>query len=386
MYALFAIVISLNGSSAFAYPVTLAWDPPTTNADGTPLTDLAGYKVYYGIQPCNGIPPCNYNHKFNIGNATTYTVTNLTEGVTYYFATTAYDTSGNESDYSNEVPFAKYFLTINKSGTGKGTVTSSPTGINCGSDCKEAYNVGKVVTLTAAYDVGSIFTGWSGGNCSGTGTCSITMNATTTMTANFDVQRPVTVTSPNGGEIVASGSTYTILWDATTEVVKFNLMYSVDNGLTWVPIANKVTGTSYPWIVPEPWGNKKACFVRVIGYDASGATVVSDRSDSAFTIEVVKLGTPNGGKTYTPGDPLTITWTTNATKKSVAKVKLFYTKDGGATWNLITTLTGNPGSYPWTVPPVIKTRTNCKVKVVLRDESGNILGADSSDDYFIIQL
>ena len=33
---------------AFSAEVTLSWDPPTTNADGTPLTDLAGYKVYYG--------------------------------------------------------------------------------------------------------------------------------------------------------------------------------------------------------------------------------------------------------------------------------------------------------------------------------------------------
>ncbi len=90
------LVSLLFVSHAFAYDVTLSWDPPTTNADGTPLTDLAGYKVYYGN--ASG----NYTSNLDVGNVTTYTVTGLQPG-TYYFAVTAYDTSGNESDFSNEV-------------------------------------------------------------------------------------------------------------------------------------------------------------------------------------------------------------------------------------------------------------------------------------------
>ena len=76
--------------------VTLQWDAPTTNVDGTPLTDLAGYKVYYGNESGN------YTNNIDVNNITTYEITNLADG-TYYFAVTAYDTSGNESDYSNEV-------------------------------------------------------------------------------------------------------------------------------------------------------------------------------------------------------------------------------------------------------------------------------------------
>jgi hypothetical protein len=75
---------------------TLTWDPPTTNADGTPLTDLAGYKIYYGTLTRN------YTKVINVGNVTTYTIENLNPD-TYYFAVTAYDNSGNESGYSNEV-------------------------------------------------------------------------------------------------------------------------------------------------------------------------------------------------------------------------------------------------------------------------------------------
>ena len=83
--------------AAHAGQAILSWDPPTTNADGTNLTDLAGYKVYYGSTSGN------YNTVIDAANVTSYTVTNLTNNATYYFATTAYDTSANESGYSNEV-------------------------------------------------------------------------------------------------------------------------------------------------------------------------------------------------------------------------------------------------------------------------------------------
>ncbi|MFH0932827.1 MAG: fibronectin type III domain-containing protein, partial [Nitrospirota bacterium] len=180
LYTLFIIVISLNASVAFAsYNATLSWKAPTTNADGTPLDDLAGYYVYYGTQSQN------YDHKNKVGNVKTYTVANLADGDPYYCAVTAYDTSGNESKPSNEVSIIRYTLTVNKSGTGEGTVTSSPSGINCGSDCKEAYKSGTVVTLSATADTGSNFTGWSGGGCEGNGQCVVTINATKTVTANF---------------------------------------------------------------------------------------------------------------------------------------------------------------------------------------------------------
>ena len=73
---------------------TLTWTAPATNTDGTALTDLAGYNVYYGTSAGN------YTNKINAGNVTTYTVSNLAAG-TYYFAVTAYSSTGQESAYSN---------------------------------------------------------------------------------------------------------------------------------------------------------------------------------------------------------------------------------------------------------------------------------------------
>ena len=78
-----------------------------------------------------------------------------------------------------------FALTVGKAGTGSGTVTSSPAGINCGSDCSESYASGTSVTLTASAAGGSTFAGWSGA-CSGTGTCSVSMTAARSVTATFN--------------------------------------------------------------------------------------------------------------------------------------------------------------------------------------------------------
>ena len=77
-------------------------------------------------------------------------------------------------------------LSVTKSGTGLGTVTSAPAGINCGATCSASYVLGTVVTLTAAPTAGSTFAGWSGGGCAGTGTCVVTVNSATTVNAQFD--------------------------------------------------------------------------------------------------------------------------------------------------------------------------------------------------------
>ena len=72
---------------------TLTWIAPSTNVDGTLLTTLAGYKVYYGTTP-------GVYTSVDIGDVNSYRIVGLTKGQTYYFTVTAYDTSGNESDYA----------------------------------------------------------------------------------------------------------------------------------------------------------------------------------------------------------------------------------------------------------------------------------------------
>ena len=75
-------------SNCVAANVQLAWNANTES-------NLAGYKIYYGTSSAN------LNSSVNAGNVTTYTVTGLTLGTTYYFAATAYNTAGSESGFSN---------------------------------------------------------------------------------------------------------------------------------------------------------------------------------------------------------------------------------------------------------------------------------------------
>jgi len=78
--------------------VTLQWQPPTENTDGTPLTDLAGYRIYYGVDPAE------LSSLIELPNPglTTYVVEELTPS-TWYFAMTSVNDQGQESDLSNQL-------------------------------------------------------------------------------------------------------------------------------------------------------------------------------------------------------------------------------------------------------------------------------------------
>jgi hypothetical protein len=94
------------------------------------------------------------------------------------------DAVGNESTAVLEAPTPEG-LTISLAGTGSGSVTSSPPGIDCGPTCFTQFDQGQVVTLTASPSTGSSFSGWSGGGCSGTGACQVTMSSAESVTAAF---------------------------------------------------------------------------------------------------------------------------------------------------------------------------------------------------------
>lgn len=85
-------------------------------------------------------------------------------------------------------PVTTYTLSVSKAGTGLGTITSNPAGINCGTGCSSqtaSYNSGTSVTLTAAAASGSTFASWSG-DCSGAGNCTLTINSNKNVTATFN--------------------------------------------------------------------------------------------------------------------------------------------------------------------------------------------------------
>ena len=86
------IIVGLIASNALAAQATFAWEPNVES-------ELAGYRISYGTASDS------YSVHIDVHNVTTYTVTGLTAGQTYYFAVTAYDYDGYESRYSNSVSY-----------------------------------------------------------------------------------------------------------------------------------------------------------------------------------------------------------------------------------------------------------------------------------------
>ena len=114
--------------------------------------------------------------------------------ITGVISATATHAVNGTSEFSACAPLAAVvtnaLLTLTKSGNGSGTVTDLSNGINCGIDCTEPFPVGALVTLTAVAAPGSVFVGWSGYGCSGTGTCVVTISAASIpppVNAQFDV-------------------------------------------------------------------------------------------------------------------------------------------------------------------------------------------------------
>ncbi len=113
---------------------------------------------------------------------------------------------------TDNFPASGSMQTINLSGTGgaalsvtvtgAGTVTSSPAGINCPTTCSAVFAGNGQITLTAVPSAGSVFAGWGGDVCEGTGSCTFTITAATSVTANFNV-------SPNFGLTVSEAGTGT---------------------------------------------------------------------------------------------------------------------------------------------------------------------------------
>jgi hypothetical protein len=96
-----------------------------------------------------------------------------------------YSTIRNENEVLEWGRLDGFSLFLPKAGSGEGTVTSTPAGIDCGTKCIAVFDNGAQVTLHAAPAPGSTFDGWSGGDCSGTDDCVVTMDAAKRVTANF---------------------------------------------------------------------------------------------------------------------------------------------------------------------------------------------------------
>jgi Carboxypeptidase regulatory-like domain/Divergent InlB B-repeat domain len=152
------------------------------------------------------------NAEIEGAEASTYTVAPADAGKTIRCGVVAENAAGGtfaESSNSLKIPSARH-LGITKGGSGSGTVTSNPAGIDCGQTCSIGAYQGDVFTLTAVPSAHSEFTGWSGGGCSGSGVCTVTLESDTAVTAEFaKVTHGVSVAVTGGGSVGADSGAIT---------------------------------------------------------------------------------------------------------------------------------------------------------------------------------
>jgi hypothetical protein len=194
------------------------------------------------------------------------------------------------TNVSAKFALQQYSFTVNRVGAGTGTVTSSPAGIDCGSDCFDLYEHGTVVTLTATPSANSNFTGWTGGACSGTGTCVVTVTAATTVNATFAIKTfalDVTLAGNGGGAVTSSpvgiscGADCTETYSFGTIVTLTAASNSNSNFAGWSGAGCSGTGTC------------------VITMNAAAA-VTATFALKTFTLDVAKAGTGQGTITSAP--------------------------------------------------------------------------------------
>jgi hypothetical protein len=241
-----------------------------------------------------------------------------------------------------------YTLTVVKAGTGTGTVTSSPTGINCGTTCSASYTNGASVTLTAAAATGA-FTGWSGASCSGTGTCVVSMTAARTVTATFAMQS-LSLASVTADKASPQGAGTPLTFTATptggTAPHQCKWWLTTDAWQTYSPLRDWGTcSTPLTWIPGTAGSYQVGVWARSAGNtaDAPQATKALLYTITPMTVTVnATLSSPQPINT-----PLTFTATpTGGTAPQ--QCKWWLTTDAWQTYSLLRDWQACTTALPWT--------------------------------------
>ncbi len=197
-----------------------------TNSSGSWAFTHIDTSGYVGRETSIAVDSSGYQHisyydmsfdnlKYATNSSGSWVFTNIdTASTAGLYTSLAVDSSGQFhisyfDDTDDDLKYAAntyptYTLTVSISGSG--TVTSSASEIDCGSDCTETYICANTLTLTATPSTNYEFTGWSNGGCSGAGTCTTsTLTSDTTITATFTLSTyTLTVTNSGGGTVTSS--------------------------------------------------------------------------------------------------------------------------------------------------------------------------------------
>ncbi|TAJ18472.1 MAG: YncE family protein, partial [Dehalococcoidia bacterium] len=291
-----------NMAAEFDYVLTLSNSGPAT-ASGVTVNDALPSTVQFINSPAG----CTHDGSLAGGVATCQVASvapgaNIVLGIhvraiapgaipsnasiTFFGNVTDTNAANNQAAVTTTISSLTYALTVARQGTGLGTVTSTPAGIDCGSSCTATFDSGAVVTLTATPDATSTFTGWSGA-CTGTGSCVVTMDAAKSVTATFTKRvYPLTVARVGAGTVTSTpggifcGAACSATFDSGTVVT---LTATPDATSTFTGWSGACTGTG-------------SCVVTI---DAA-KTVTATFTTVTYTLTVTRQGTGLGTVTSAP--------------------------------------------------------------------------------------
>lgn len=325
---------------ATASEITLAWDPPTDEITGAALPDLAGYRVYFGTASRT------YPATISLGNTNACQVTGLAQGATYYFAVTACDNNGIESEYSSEFVWTVADTTPPSISVMPGVaLTPDPSGLIAVPDLASTAVVTDNCSPRTAIVVSQ---SPSAGSLIGVGATSVVLTATdesgnaATATVSVTVEAPIAVIPPDTTPPSISVAAAVRLTAGTNSTVAVpDLVQSAvvtDDGSPQAGIAVAQTpaaGTSIGIGVTS---------VMLTATDESGNTAQATVTVTVVGTPTLTLTSPADGTVYTLPATLTLTATAVANGHILSKVQFF----NGT--NLLGE-SGSPFSFAWTGMP-----------------------------------